>query len=288
MEDPIRRVCGLGITTAVKVLCTALAVTIALSGLGLASSERGRIKPVSGGRMDNARAAKLIARAMAVDPRSIRRAGFAAISPFSDRESAISTKRLAGFPRHGRSYGILSTGDATLADNRNTSGSSGAEIGRRGIRGARDVTILRIELRVPARAMCLSFRFRFLSEEFPEFVNTDHNDGFIAELDKSTWRAGPRADPRIRAPRNFANDAKGNRIAVNAVGDTSVSAARSGRTTYDGATRILRASTPVRRSRHTLYLSVFDQRDRGYDSAVFVDRLTLDRRRPCASGVVVD
>jgi hypothetical protein len=271
-----------------KTLCGALAVTLALAGFGAADAERGRIKPVPDGKMDNARAANLIARAMAVNPRIVRRARFSAIPAYSNRESAISTKRLAAFPRHGGSFGILSTGDATLADNRNTSDSSGREIGRRGIRGARDVTILRIDLRVPARATCLSFRFRFLSEEFPEFVDTDYNDAFIAELDESTWRAGAKPDPRIRAPRNFAIDAKGNRIAVNAVGDTSVSPRRTGRTTYDAATRVLRASTPVRKSRHVLYLSIFDQRDRGYDSAVFVDRLTLDRRRPCVPGVVID
>ena len=59
-------------------------------------------------------------------------------------------------------------------------------------------------------------------------------------------------------------------------------------TTYDAATRILRASTRVNPGRHILYLSIFDQGDRDYDSAVFLDRLTIDRRSPCKSGAVPD
>gem|GEM_PF-2858525 len=35
-----------------------------------------------------------------------------------------------------------------------------------------------------------------------------------------------------------------------------------------------------------LYLSIFDQGDRQFDSAVFVDRLTVRHAAHCASGVV--
>ena len=59
-------------------------------------------------------------------------------------------------------------------------------------------------------------------------------------------------------------------------------------TTYDGATQLLRASTPIKPGRHRLYLSIFDQGDRQYDSSVFVDHLTLDNRSDCAPGVVPD
>ena len=67
-----------------------------------------------------------------------------------------------------------------------------------------------------------------------------------------------------------------------------MTAARAKGTTYDGATRVLRASTPIRRGSRTLYLSIFDQGDRQYDSAVFLDRLELDDRSPCESGAVPD
>lgn len=270
-----------------KLVSSVLVVALSSVGLATAKAERSRIDPTPNRSSQEARAAKRLAQAIAVHPRIVRRARFSALPPFSD-PTAISTKRLARFPRHGSSFAILTNGDAKLADNRDTSGFSGVEIGGPSVRGARDVTILRIELRVPARANCLSFRFRYLSEEFPEYVNSEYNDAFIAELDESTWTAGSKLDPRILSPKNFAVDSKGNRISVNAVGDASVRERTARGTTYDGATRILRASTPVTLRRHILYLSIFDQGDRVFDSAVFLDRLTLNRRKPCTSGVIVD
>jgi len=71
-------------------------------------------------------------------------------------------------------------------------------------------------------------------------------------------------------------------------GDTSLTRGRAGGTTYDRATRRLRASTRIRPGRRILYLSFFDQGDREYDSAVFLDRLTLDRRTPRRPGAVED
>ena len=61
---------------------------------------------------------------------------------------------------------------------------------------------MRIRVHVPKGANCLSFRFKFLSEEFPEFVGTEYNDAFIAEVDHSpTWKANSNQDPMITAPR---------------------------------------------------------------------------------------
>lgn len=230
-----------------------------------------------------------LARAMAVKPEQVRRAFFSVIPPRGN-PAAVSTTRLAGFPRHGRSFAILSSGNTVRADDRDTSESTGsANLGPL-IRGARDVLIMRIDLAVPRRANCLTFRFRFLSEEFPEFVDDLFNDAFIAELGESEWDAG-RSDPlepSIFAPRNFAVDGEGRPIRVNRVGDTSMSSRHSRGTTYDGGTRILRASTPIRMGRRTLYLSIFDQGDRDFDSTVFLDRLALVRNSSCQTGVVVD
>ena len=50
-----------------------------------------------------------------------------------------------------------------------------------------DVSILKIDLEVPAAANCLSIDFRFLSDEYPESSASSFNDAFIAELDNSTW-----------------------------------------------------------------------------------------------------
>ena len=144
---------------------------------------------------------------------------------------------------------------------------------------------MRVDLRVPSGANCLSFDFRFLSEEYPEFVGDLFNDAFVAELGRSTWTAGTKDDPEITAPDNFARDIQGNPIRVNRVGDTTMTAARAKGTTYDGATRRLRASTPIRPGNRRLYLSIFDQGDRIYDSAVFVDNLRTSRASKCRTGV---
>ncbi len=222
--------------------------------------------------------------AMASQPGLIRRGVFSALPP-SSKPAAVSTTPLAGFPRNGKSYTILSTGNAKFADDPNTSGKTGAESRGPAIRGARDVVITRLDLNIPKNANCLSFDFRFLSEEFPEFVKDIFNDAFIAELGISDWDASGKEDPVITAPNNFATDTKGNPIRVNAIGDTSVTAFRAKGTTYDGATRILRASTRVKPGLRRLYLSIFDQGDRIYDSAVFLDNLRATKASTCATGV---
>lgn len=233
--------------------------------------------------------ATAVARAMADDPRIVRRAVFSAVPPGS-KPAAVSTTRLAGFPRprSGSSYAILTNGNARLADDPNDSPESGSTAGGPSIRGARDVTIMRIDLRIPKGANCLSFRFRFLSEEYPEFVGDEFNDAFIAELDGSNWRASDKEAPAISAPRNFAVTSNRRPIRINRIGTTAMRAAFAKGTTYDGATRILRASTRVKRTTRHLYLSIFDQGDRIYDSAVFIDKLVVGRRSRCVNGVVVE
>jgi hypothetical protein len=140
----------------------------------------------------------------------------------------------------------------------------------------------------PEEGQLLSFRFRFLSDEYPEFVGDEFNDAFIAELNASNWTAATKQDPSIDAPRNFAVTTDRQPIRINRAGATAMTAARAKGTTYDGATRILRASTRVNRATRHLYLSIFDQGDRVYDSAVFIDKLIVGRRSRCATGVAVE
>ena len=215
----------------------------------------------------------------------VRSAAFAARPPYG-RPAAISTKRLGGFPLSGRKFMILSSGNALFADNKNSEPDTSQNAGGPTIRGARDVTIFRVNVRVPKKDNCLSVRFRFLTEEFPEFVKSEFNDAFIAELDDTTWTTNTIGSPRISAPNNFAFGPAGRLISVNGIGSAGVSAGAAKGTTYDGATRKLRASTRTTSGTHRLYLSIFDQGDRQYDSAVFLDRLTTSRRATCKSGVV--
>ncbi len=252
-----------------------------------AAKKGGQISPAPNRGAETVRAARRLVRAMAVQRRFFGESNFSVLPPFGD-PAGISTKRLAAFPRHGRSFAILSNGDVKLADDRNVSGETKTELGGPTIRGARDVVILRTALFVPRNRLCLSFRFRFLTEEYPEYLGRDFNDAFVAELDVSDWSTGSKVNPKIDAPHNFAFDSKHNLISVNGAGDATVRSRFARGTTYDGATRILRASTYVPSGRHILYLSIFDQGDRMLDSAVFIDRLTLDNREPCKPGAVRD
>ncbi len=228
-----------------------------------------------------------LAKAMARNHRQVKRGRFSIIPP-GGRPAAISTTRLAGFPRHGKTYAILSNGDSRRAASSNNRGDFGVGGGGPFVRGARDVTIFRIDLRVPENANCVSFAFRFLTEEFPEFVQSEFNDAFIAEEGSTSWTSRSNEDPTIDAPGNFAKDPNGRNISVNQAGAFTVSAENAKGTTYDGATQILRASSPITSGTRTVYLSIFDQGDRQYDSAVFVDNLRLHRTDACTTGAVVE
>ncbi len=225
-----------------------------------------------------------LARAMSREPGLVKRAVFSTIPPGA-KPAAVSTSRAAGFPTHGKSFAILSTGDAGLAYRPNTKQDSGANSGGPAVRGARDVVIMRVDLRVPKGANCLSFDFRFLTEEYPEFIGDDFNDAFIAELGISNWTAATKQNPAIKSPNNFASDTKGSPIRVNKAGVTGMTSFRAKGTTFDGATRRLRASTRVKPGSRRLYLSIFDQGDRLYDSAVFLDNLRTSSAKTCGTGV---
>jgi hypothetical protein len=213
-------------------------------------------------------------------------ASFATIPP-TGNPTAVADSPLTSFPLAGKTYAMLTTGDALLADDPNVAGSSGTSDGGLAVRGDsdRDVTILKLDVSVPSGNNCLSVDFRFFSEEFPEFVGKTLNDAFIAELDNSTWTTTTSV---VTAPNNFAFDPTGAVVSVNSTGATSVSAPNSVGTTYDAASGLLRASTPASPGNHSLYLSIFDQGDSVFDSAVFLDRLTVTKTAAgaCKPGAV--
>jgi lysophospholipase L1-like esterase len=230
-----------------------------------------------------------LARAAVATPTIVTGATYESSPPFGT-PTAVSTDELASFPTGGAGsdYAVLTTGDAALAGSPNDSGSTGRADGGGNVRGNTDydVTILRIAIDVPGTANCLvGMDFRFLSDEYPEYVGTRYNDAFIAELDHSTWKTN---GSEIDAPDNFAFDPNGNPITINAAGVTSMTAENAAGTTYDGATPLLTAATPVTPGAHVLYLSIFDQGDDIFDSAVFIDNLRFghvgDVARDCKAG----
>lgn len=277
-----------GIRAAI-VLAATVALTVSLSGgAGAARSPiRGAgttAAGIPGFTITPTSSASVLASAITADPALVTSATL--VHPPSGTPNGVATS-LGGMPTNGSNFALLTTGDVNLADDPNDSDSSGENDGGGNVRGDTDfdVSILRINLNVPAYANCVGFDFKYWSEEYPEFVNTEFNDAFIAEMDTSDWSTN-NAD--ISAPHNFAFDPTGNVISINAAGNTSMSAANAAGTTYDGATPLLQAFKAVTPGAHSLYLSIFDQGDNYWDSAVGIDNLhayyVADPATHCKSG----
>ena len=134
----------------------------------------------------NGAGAAAIANSIAANAGTVTGASYEAVPPFGT-PNGTSNSSLTGFPTSGSTFGILTTGDVNLADDPNSSDDSGADDGGGNVRGMSDldVTILQVDLAVPAGNNCLGIDFRFLSEEFPEFVGGGVSDSFVAELDTS-------------------------------------------------------------------------------------------------------
>jgi hypothetical protein len=234
--------------------------------------------------------ASALATAIASNAGQVAGASFVSKPP-NGTPDLVSSSALATFPTDGGTYAILTTGDATKAGNAPQSNFASADDlgGHRPGENTNlptdyDVTILKIDLAVPDGSNCLSFDFRFLSEEFPQFVGSQYNDGFIAELDNNTWSTNGSS---ITAPDNFAFDPDHHVISINSTGVARMTAGEAAGTIYNGASTGLIAQTPVTTGNHSLYLSIFDQGDHVYDSAVFVDNLTLgfENEGQCQKGV---
>jgi hypothetical protein len=211
--------------------------------------------------------------------------------PPNNNPLGVGTTPVAPFPRVGSTFAVLTTGEATQADV--PGGSDSADDGGGPVtspdRGntALDVSTLQIPFTVPAGGPnCVSFDFRFLSEEYPVYIHSDYNDAFIAELDATTWTTNGAAISGLQ--NNFATDATGLPVTIKSTGPTSMSPAEAAGTPYGGATAPLRARTPVTAGAHTLFLSIFDQSDNILDTTVFVDSFTISTAAPggCTSGSV--
>jgi len=196
--------------------------------------------------------------------------------------AATDDTALDGFPTAGTTFGIMTTGDPLLADQPNTDDGSGRANNGSGstpapgtsdnFRGDTDfdTSILRMNVTVPNDANCVSMDYRFLTEEFPEYVGQQYNDAFIAEIDTSTWTD---SGSTISAPGDFATKTGNSGVSVNGVGPIAMSDTEATGTTYDGATGLVTTKTPITPGAHSLFLSIFDQGDHVLDSAVFVDNI---------------
>jgi hypothetical protein len=194
---------------------------------------------------------------------------------------AVLAAPIAGFPTAPIQYLVISTGNAeAVVGNASTFVSTALPGAAKGADG-NDLTQVKLSLRPPAGATCVGLDFAFLSEEYPEYVGTQFNDIFTAEIGGSQFSV---QGGQVVAPQNFAYDSQGNPVSINTVfGMGPVPG-----TTMDGATPPLSAVGPVEVDPDTkimdLYLSVQDLGDSGYDSAVFVDNVTWQFGTTCITG----
>jgi hypothetical protein len=246
---------------------TAVAVLAACGLLVVAGSAGATVTP--------SRDANAVAAAIPAAGMSIGAASFLAIPP-AGNPTGVSDTPIAPFPADGPTYAVLSTGDAALSDQPDQAGifasaddgSATAPAGRGDT--ARDVTVLAIPINVPTGANCLSFDFRFLSEEYPDFLDSQFNDAFIAEIDNSTWVSSGSVIGGLE--NDFALDATGAPLTVHSA-QAGLSAPNAAGTPYGGASAPLRAKTAVTPGAHTVILSILDLNDNIYDTAVFADAL---------------
>ena len=169
-----------------------LAAACALLMTGAAAAEPPRDKP--GDESPGIQAitpsdAGGLAAAIAADPDAVTGAAFQTTTGGSPNAVADSGTPLGGFPTDGSTYAILTSGNATQAGAGDQTFFASTSNGGGAVRGGaeRDVTVLGIDLDVPAVANCLTIDFRFLSEEFPEYVGGSVSDSFVAELDVTNW-----------------------------------------------------------------------------------------------------
>ena len=236
-----------------------------------------------------------LAGAITSDPSLVTGASFVTLPPGTPDPSfaepispvAVSTSAMTGFATDGPDYAILTTGNPLLANHKNNAPNSGRNAGGDHFQGTQnhDVTVMQVDVDVPATSDCLTLNYRFLSEEFSEFIGKGFNDTFILQLDRYDWQSG---SDSVVAPADFATT--GASIGVDSTGDYAVTPERAHGTTYDGATSLITAKTRVTPGAHSIYLTIFDQGDAIYDTAVFVDNLRTSHEAPgnCEPPAVTD
>jgi hypothetical protein len=184
----------------------------------------------------------------------------------------VASVPISGFPTEGSTFFVISSGFVASAPNppnANTCCTSGLLDGLDNSEGE-DLVSISFEMTPPASAQCLSFDFKFFSEEFPDFVGGSFNDTFLAETPTSTFTI---AEGNVTAPNNVAFDSNANPITINSV--FGMSLANASGTTYNGATPTLTTDVPIALGSEsvTIVFSIMDLGDSGYDSTAFIDNV---------------
>jgi len=176
----------------------------------------------------------------------------------------------AVFLAQGGTVLALSSGCTNLALTPNSAPDTSCQLGGLNNSQGQDLVQMTLVLNVPPSAQSWYVNWKFLSEEFPEWVNTDFNDVFLIERGSSTFIISGNT---VTAPNNVAFDQNNNLITINTTGALGMLAANATGTTYDGATVTLStaANIPPATTSLTLIFSVMDLGDSVYDTTVFLD-----------------
>ena len=161
---------------------------------------------------------------------------------------------------HGDTFLIMSTGIAANIPG-NPEEFESTDFGALG--PTDDTATFTLKLHVPEEASTLSFDFRFMSEEYPEWVGSAYNDFFYAYLTNSTGTYQIAYDDYghiINVNNNFFNPN------IYPIG-----------TVFDGATKRLTTTVQVNPD-EIIYLQfqVGDAGDGIYDTAVFLDNVRFN------------
>lgn len=244
--------------------------------------------------------AEALAAAIDIDPAQLVSASLGDSDPAGTRTATTPIGDF--FPRQGDTFAILSTGLASNADAPDTNndeipGGGGvpddvsAVLGGLDNSQGNDLVQLTLVLSPPAGQTSLSFDFAFYTEEFPDFIGTDFNDAFLAELGAEPFSSTiVISGTEISAPNNIAFDPNGRVISINAAyGFDPADPNPDTGTTYDGTSGLLRATGCLPEDRPTgnvvLVLSVTDLGDSIIDSAVFLDNFQWSNPPQCKPGV---
>jgi hypothetical protein len=233
-----------------------------------------------------------MANAIANDPSSISSASFVERGG-GPTATTGATVTATGYgpnvsPLDGSDFGVMSTGPAMLPSDPGYQARSFDF--QTSARGANDVTILRVNLTVPAGHNCLAVGESYFSQDsnfsngseteppYPGFV-----DATLSELDPaSAWAiSGATRDATgsdfARTPDNKMLDAY---IFYPFTNNAPI--AGNG---FSAGTTWWMASTPVTPGSHTVEFSIFDRGDHILDSAVALDGLRTISRTNCTTGL---
>ena len=200
----------------------------------------------------------------------------------------IFTLPLAGFPTRGNGFAVISTGHAADALLPNDEPDQTTILGGLNNSQGNDLVQLTVTLNVPPGAKFWAVDWKFLSEEFPEFVGSEFNDAFLIETPVSNFSINP--DATIVAPNNVAFDLNGELVTVNTTGSDGMSEDAAAGTTYDGATETLTTVAPIPSNATTITItfSVMDLGDSNSDAAVFLDNFRFTVASDVFSDVLTD